>query len=390
MHEQKQQEELDGINTLSDYVGEYINGNGGGTTEPEDPTKDWNLDKVDKVTSDDNIVVPVPKGYVKSTIPGEKSVSTGFVIKEGDNGAATEGVNEFVWVPVPEISDIYDEANKAGQLWDFGTKSSPKNPAEKRTYPTILNDGYREPDVVTYADSGQDSASGSKSDADLNNLKRAGFDTENMENDLNSDGKVNAYDFKKQLQNEFNRMIESVRVYKGFYIGRYETGNLSSTTKAVVQKNNSDIGSQAWYIQYKLSKTIGANENVKSSMIWGCQWDATLRWMQTSKNEEVKNFPINSKGKGNYAGTQGSTNKAIPTGSNPTYAVNNIYDMAGNVYDWTLESNLTNARIRRGDYYGNGSFYTASSRDNCGPNDSGVYNGSRSTLYVALSKLDGN
>ena len=76
-------------------------------------------------------------------------------------------------------------------------------------------------------------------------------------------------------------------------------------------------------------------------MIWGCQWDATMRWFQKSKNTEVAKFPTDSTGKGNYSGTQGSTNKSIPTGSNTSYMVNNIYDMAGNVHDWTLEANGT-------------------------------------------------
>ena len=83
-------------------------------------------------------------------------------------------------------------------------------------------------------------------------------------------------------------------------------------------------------------------------MIWGCQWDATLRWFQTSKDEEVKKFPTNSTGKGNYVRTQGSTNKAIPTGSNTNYKVNNIYDLAGNVYEWTLEAYSNKVRVYRG------------------------------------------
>ena len=351
-----------------------IEGNGGDdTTGNIDPETGWDLDKVNKVTSEDNVVVPVPKGYTASTVTGEKSVATGFVIKEGTDGSATSGINEFVWVPVPEISDLYDEANNAGQLWDFsGTTST------KRTYPTTLNSSYREPDVVTGASSGSDSTTGSSYDAVSTNLQQAGLSST-----------ATASDFKTQLQNEFNEMVESVEKYGGFYIGRYETGNLSQT-EAVVQKGNTDIGNQTWYTQYKLSKTIGANENVVSSMIWGSQWDATLRWMQTSIDASVVNFVTDSTGKGHYcydSNWNQITDEVAPiaTGSVPAYAVNNIYDMAGNVYDWSLEAYDTYDRTVRGSCYdGSGSVSPASIRGNSFPTVGIDSHGSRSCLYVAL------
>ena len=126
------------------------------------------------------------------------------------------------------------------------------------------------------------------------------------------------------------------------------------------------------------SKTIKANENVETSMLWGCQWDATMRWMQTSTNSEVANFPMNSTGKGNYG-----TSSPIATGSNSAYAVNNIYDMAGNVEDWTIEADSTNLRVERGGgYLSTASINPASSRYYSYPTFSGSGSGCRSTLYV--------
>ena len=363
---------------------EYANimaseGNGGGSAglpplEEVTVPENWDSTKVKAIKSEDEVTVPVPIGYTYSGVEGERRVDTGFVIKEGDNGGLTEGVNEFVWVPVENISDLYDSTNNAGQLWDFGTSSSPKNPAEKLAYPTEQNSDYREPDVVTGASSGSDSTTGSECDADPSNLQQTGLSI------------TTAAEFKTQLQNEFIEMKNSVEKYGGFYIGRYETGNLSSTTEAVVQKNNEDINNQTWYTQYKLNKTIAVNNNVKTSMIWGCQWDATLRWMQNyGTTDEVKNFPTNSEGKGNYKGTQGDTNKAIPTGSNPSYAVNNIFDMAGNVFDWTLEARDYGSRGARGGFYNNtASGYPASYRNSYYTTYINSNGGSRSTLYVAL------
>ena len=365
-HEEGKAYETNILDDYASYIGNYLDGKGGNqggdgkVTLPDG----WNGDKVNPVKSEDNIVVPVPKGYTASTVTGEKSVSSGFVIKEGDDGSATSGINEFVWVPVSNISDIYDEANNAGQLWRFsGTTST------KEAYPTTKNDGCREPDVVTSASTGSDSTSGSISDAVSTNLQQAGMSST-----------ATANDFKTQLQTEFNEMINSVKTYGGFYIGRYETGNLSQS-KAVVQKNNTDIGDQTWYTMYKVCKTIKANENVETSMIWGCQWDATMRWMQTSTNSEVANFPTNSTGKGNYKDTNG--NSSIPTGSNSSYSVNNIYDMAGNVEDWTIEADNTYSRVLCGGFYSSTGLTSPASSGYSGvPTYSRSYDGCRSTLYV--------
>ena len=361
---------------MQELLNEVAQYNGGSPSEDEKVTlpAGWNGDKVNPVKSEDNVIVPVPKGYTASTVTGEKSVSTGFVIKEGNDGSKTEEINEFVWVPVGNISDIYDSANNAGQLWDFGSYSSEegkfvaKNPAVKKTYPTTQNSEYREPDVVTAASSGADSTSGTKYDAVSTNLQQAGMSST-----------ATASTFKTQLQNEFNEMIKSVKTYGGFYIGRYETGNLSQT-KAVVQKNNTDIGSQTWYTMYKMCKTIKANENVYTGMIWGCQWDATMRWMQTSSNSEVANFPTNSTGKGNYKDTNG--NSPIPTGSNSAYSVNNIYDMAGNVEEWTIEATRLYRVGRGGAYFSTASDCPASFRGVTHSTYGDISYGCRSTLYI--------
>ena len=143
------------------------------------------------------------------------------------------------------------------------------------------------------------------------------------------------------MQQEFEDMRESVERYGGFYIGRYETGGLSGT--AVVQKNNTDINNQNWYVMYSKSKTIAQETQATSSMIWGCQWDATLRWFLESDDSDVVTYVTDSTGKGNYSGSSLSNG----TGSVDEYAVNNIYDMAGNVWDWTLEAFSSDFRISR-------------------------------------------
>lgn len=110
---------------------------------------------------------------------------------------------------------------------------------------------------------------------------------------------------------------------------------------------------------YAQGQRIAKNSNV-SSMIWGCQWDRALEWI-VERNGGNYSLVTNSTEWGNHASTvfeyldtdgttkEKSTSKAIPTGSTERNKKNNIYDMAGNVDEWTLEAyNVANRAFRGG------------------------------------------
>ena len=319
----------------------------------------------------------MPKGYTASKVTGETTVENGFVIYEEtdevndtNKDTAQTTRNQFVWVPVADVSEMYGtdaSGKKWGKLYEFSsTGITPYNWTESGRVMGITNaTSSREPDVIT--------GTGAQYDAINTNLQQAGLDS-SATSDI----------FKTQLETEFNNMIASVEKYGGFYIGRYETGNLSQEA-AVVVKNNSDINNQNWYTMYNKSKGVAANNNVTTTMIWGCQWDAVMRWMYNSGDSVKKQYTYDSTGKGNYRGTQGSTNKVIPTGSVEEYAVNNIYDMAGNVFDWTIEANDANIRVYRGgDYSCDKNISPASLRYNNLPTDSYYSGGSGSRLALYM------
>ena len=70
-------------------------------------------------------------------------------------------------------------------------------------------------------------------------------------------------------------------------------------------------------------------------------------------------------------------------GSDDAYRVKNIYDLAGNVKEWTMESTNTSVRVNRGGDYGNsGQSDPASNRDNNRPNNTNSYIGFRIALYI--------
>lgn len=94
-------------------------------------------------------------------------------------------------------------------------------------------------------------------------------------------------------------------------------------------------------------ETGGAVEKARSmyknsTLCYGVQWDAVLRWI--NKDYSINYILKDSTGKGNYD-TNGNLIKA---GNNENYQIKNIYDLAGNVSEWTMESYGTTEKIARG------------------------------------------
>lgn len=333
--------------------------------------------------------VPVPEGYVGSSATGENEIDTGYVIYEGTEPVTDSNVetarttrNQYVWVPVPDASKMYGtDANgkKWGKLYNFATSSSNSNYDELTgSYPNNWSEtngimkissstSYKEPDVVL-----KSSSSNTAYDMD-SRLKTLDLGAETTQ------------EFLMQLEKEFNNMIKSVEKYGGFYIGRYETGNLRQE-KAVVVKGNSDIGSQTWYEMYKKCKELkGSNNKVETGMIWGCEWDRTLMWLVES-GDKTKEQICDSRDWGNYNNSTGEAEAGSgskrPTGYSESWRANNIYDLAGNVYDWTMEAYSSVVRVLRGGYRNNGTSSPVSYRNVDIPTYSDYTYGCRGALYI--------
>ena len=276
--------------------------------------------------------------------------------------------NQYVWVPIDDISKIYGVDNNGklwGKLYNFSSYGrSNRNWTETNGIMSITNaTNYREPDIL----------------GDFSNYR---YDTDGysyMHN--NGLGQTRYEMLAQELEQKYLEIMESIKKYGGFYIGRYETGGLSST--AVINKMNTDIGSQTWYTMYRKCLTLkGNNNNITTMMITGSLWDETLDWIVSSGATNSEGTALtyqlvgsNSTTFGNYynatfnyiakdaempTATETkaiSTNTRIPAGSAEYTKINNIYDMAGNVYDWTTEAYSAYSRVFRGGYYdvyGNG------------------------------------
>ena len=349
--------------------------------------------------------VPVPNGFVGSSATGENEIDTGFVIYEGEEVVNDSNVadaqktrNQYVWVPVPDISKFYgtDANGKSwGKIYSYTTGTNSSSTFDEVTGTYALNwsesngvmsitrtsgsNSYREPDVLSSRDTPY-------------YLKTYGVSEDSM------------LDFLMRQQVDFKKMINSVEKYGGFYIGRYETGDLSKE-QVVVQKGNTNIASQTWYAMYEKCKTLSNNNNnIETGMIWGNQWDRTLMWlMECNAKEETtgkskEEVISDSTSWGNYynatftyTNSSGSTSTKnsgsstrIPTGSTEYTKANNIYDLAGNVRDWTMEAYDILRRVSRGGVFSSdGTNYPASYRStNLNPASSSSYNGTRATLCI--------
>ena len=261
--------------------------------------------------------------------------------------------NQYVWVPVKEVSRIYG-VDSNGKLWGklynySSTGRTNNNWSESSGVMSKPGTGYREPDVVR---------------------NRTAYDADSKIQGYR-DGIEQYQMLSQEMEEDFYKMIESIKKYGGFYIGRYETGDLGKE-EAVVKKMNTDINYQIWYTMYEKCKNLAsAKENIETSMIWGSLWDETLQWLVESEAKistgEIIDYTLinNSINWGNYrdaifdyTNTSGeistkntSSITIIPTGSTDYTKVNNIYDLAGNMDDWTLEANSSYNRIIRGGAY---------------------------------------
>lgn len=306
--------------------------------------------------------VPIPNQFVYLT----GNEDEGFVIKNINDG------NEFVWVPVKDIDRFArlkeGTTDYRGVLYATKTGNSFNVNINPEDTVYNVNSGLREIDIVT----GNDTGTGTNYDGDLS-----------KKTSILESGKYAT--LLEQFQEEYNEMVKSVMKYGGFYVGRYETNELYGSTKESIPIKNT-----SWYLMYKNQKELYNEENdsVVSGMIYGSQWDAIINWMKDISNitNSSKLFIKNSIGMGWYSDNYDSGNPSHYTGldlNEGNNRVKNIYDLAGNYYEWTQEASGNNRRIFRGGLYANSaSSGTASSRGHSVPSNKSSSISSRLQLYI--------
>ena len=329
----------------------------------EDAKSDNMLENTEnKAIEDNGNIVIVPAGF-KLAVDSGATVKEGIVIEDNNieiNGDGTKSTgNQFVWVPVSQ--EYFDTVFVRRKGYFNGTEQALTN--------------YGEAD---------------------------------------STGKNSNPEVKESsaTQQEAKEMYASVKANGGFYIGRYEAGTTSETPRTsnvaenVVIKKGANVYNYVTWSKNKTmneEKVIEGTENnpdgavelarnfgikngyktVTSTLCYGVQWDAVLTWI----DPEYDDFAKKSDGMGWYSGVEGNESHQIgidlKDGENIKNMTKKIYDLAGNVYEWTMESYYTHGRVYRGGgFNGSGSDYPASYRDDYGPSGSSPDIGFRVTLYL--------
>ena len=306
----------------------------------------------------DGVTIPEGYYYVGGTKAKGIVISDNIADKELDKGKENvrrdlDG-NQWVWVPVETPSSLYTTVTDGVALTgSTGVKTTKYTNSEiiseiTRGLPGDTS-SYREPDIVpdsTNADNDE-------------RAKTAGFSSlANMAETMVSD---------------YEEMIASLEKYKGFYIGRYELTADGEKTGATQTGVN-------WWELYKNCTTLASGSKVKTRMIWGLQWDATCNWLS---NSDPAYSITDSSTWGNYRdNTADGHGSKQNTGFSENWKANNIYDFAGNCWEFTQEAAGCRA-CRGGLYYNDGSLYPASYRLSYGgPTNPNSNYGSRPTLYL--------
>jgi len=141
--------------------------------------------------------------------------------------------------------------------------------------------------------------------------------------------------------------VESVKKYGGFYFASFHASKEDG--KLVFKKGNMPLTN----INYHDAEDLAANyargsEDVVSQITSGAAFDTVLRWIRKSIAKTYSEVVEDSSSWGNYLDNVNSTKELMPTGSHPNWCVCNIYDLAGNVNEWTSEMVEHNLRVLRG------------------------------------------
>ena len=189
---------------------------------------------------------------------------------------------------------------------------------------------------------------------------------------------------------EYTNMVDSVEHYKGFYIGRYEASD-----------NGSDIAQSKrnispWIEVSQTTAITACTNNTKTPnmhLIYGIEWDSTLNWLKdnatisssnqgATKTMELADIQTDSRSWGNYNNSTGdaeaNSGSKQNTGYSEYWKANNIYDLAGNVYEWTQEkySTGTSRATRAGGYLDDGDISLVAHRF--------FYNESHANFYLRV------
>lgn len=338
---------------------------------------------------ENNEVAVIPAGY--GIVKDSGNINDGLVISDvlDDDMENSKDGNQFVWIPVSiPVLDVRNcqtetEINTAIQ-----------DSVDKGEYPMairVTNDNYS--GVLYNFQSIRENTTIQVIPYVYGNVSTQ-KEPSNLDSSLDNSNNIANWT-SNTYQEDFNKMIKKIINDKGFWIARYET-SINQNGIAQSKKMKNVLTNVSWYDLYKTEKTLNTL-TTESHMIWGCQWDQVMIWLKNIRNQYNNEFLIlDSTGYGNYADLKliDETGNIIKekgvsirykSGEVTNAVIKNIYDLAGNVFEWTMESYYTSLREARGGYCAfDGKTYPLLSRYAFRPDYQGEYLeniGSRMVIY---------
>ena len=346
-----------------------------------------------------NIADTNPAGTVpENSVVLEDDANNGIVIKDKNN-------NEWVWIEVPKTTVF------SGLTIDTTQELTEQN------YTDIKSK------LITYATTYRGSYSDEWYAKDGSTLVTAGTSNLTEAQKALNNGCGLTYD---EYKTTYQKMLKNIYTYGGFWIGRYESGIEGTVTEITNARSSSSarisIGTSPKAINQKdaipynwiycseaqvLAQEMMPDSNYTSNLMFGIQWDLVCKFLEIKSALTIADINSDSGIWGNYnnvvrtitsdkakrgnswteiTGTKvANTSMLLTTGASEETKKMNIYDLAGNEWEWTLEktSDSNNpCAFRGGNYYGLGSDYPAASRNTF--NETYSYNdiGFRSTFYA--------
>ena len=297
--------------------------------------------------------VKIPAGFAPTKIEGESTIDEGLVIVDGEG-------NSYVWIEVPKTEEVYTTATT--------------------TLESVLDDNCPniEQDLQNYASNYRDS---------------------NYKDEWKSEEQSG---LKQEKYTELkNKMLKSVYENGGFWVGQYEMGTEILRTKKDDELTNPVCKEGAYpynFVTCKQAQQLARemkSGDYESSLMFGIQWDLVMKFIETKEGKTQNELKKDSKEWGNYVNasfnvTKGeysmdegqnftavteeteqpvkpeNTKVLLTTGASERNSVLNIYDIAGNVIEWTSEQYNANSNepccLRGGDCGNGGINFPVSNR----------------------------
>ena len=284
--------------------------------------------------------VPIPEGYIVSENSDENIVNKGLVVSDSRG-------NEYVW-----ISCTVDSSSNKLQY--------------KRTEWGVEKDGT-------------DNSRAIKDELTLKDIDVT-YSKTDTDNGINEE-------ISKEIVAQINAEKESIKKYGGYYIGRYEVGKDNKT--AVIKAEQEPYVNIKWSKAYELAKGIGGGEGATTYLCSSYSWDTAINFIQNTTGKNYATSIIGFNGNWKSQEVKDSSGKVIKPvntaqrlNTGLTTALCNIYDMGGNVGEFTTELNpgTSETVVLRGGYHNNGT--PAGYRWDHGSGGASSISGFRATLFL--------